>query len=529
MKIIKKLIIITTLICFCSQQVVWAGADRLRPVATANKVAAGDTEITPDSIEGAPIAVENIAEISEDEPEKLSIGAYLVIAVAVLLAIYVYWLGTPVLVKAIAGYQTSGIIGKVLRGAVIMMVGDLIGRPMADGVPHKPKDIINRAVIIFLAAIPMMLASFTLISGIDAAWPQQGLWSLQNLGRAFLMFITGAFTITSFYFFCIVPPLEKWVARKHNLPDLDKILDYYSFKRRFPMNYKAVKSRWAIVLPSYACLNLLPFWGVSRLEGLAIISAFNRIFVAFWASRKKEEKGERFPFLHAMKDSVSGLARSAHVGKKRKAAPEPEVNIPPTNESGPVAESLERDLSREVTQSFSLDNGVAIPMFPKPHVLILDNNPRAIKSARKHFAGWVIVEAQNITEAVRAVEEHPPFDIIISDLDLSNNALQKIKLIKVGPRRTFTVKAGETFAFWMVTHEKRPQRIILTSSIFERNGRDRLAAILVGHNPSTIERKAKVAGIIVLPKSSIRRGDADFLVHVDFNQRTKLSAFAKAA
>ena len=145
---------------------------------------------------------------------------------------------------------------------------------------------------------------------------------------------------------------------------------------------------------------------------------------------------------------------------------------------------------------------------PERNLFILDDkliNIESIKSALS--AGYNYVkQAQSLEDAARVIDENPPFDLVVSGLDLSSTIWTKFGHIQFDGQSIPIRMAGLYFALWLHKHPKRPKKIILNSTVFNSDRIDYILAVLTGSNPAAIKNRAEQAGIVVQGKEYTYKG-----------------------
>jgi CheY-like chemotaxis protein len=145
---------------------------------------------------------------------------------------------------------------------------------------------------------------------------------------------------------------------------------------------------------------------------------------------------------------------------------------------------------------------------PDRRLFILDDKRESIESIKSAFSRSYnyIRHAQSLEEAMRAIDENPTFDLVISDLDLSPTIWTKFGHIHFDGQPIPTRIAGMSFVLWLRNHPKRPKRIILNSTVFNSKGLDYILAALTGSHPAVIRNQLEQEGIIVQGKEHTYKG-----------------------
>jgi len=158
-------------------------------------------------------------------------------------------------------------------------------------------------------------------------------------------------------------------------------------------------------------------------------------------------------------------------------------------------------------QSHSQAN-LIIANAPERNLFILDDKLKSIELIKSSLsAGYNYVkQAQSLEDAARVIDENPPFDLVVSDLDLSSTIWTKFGHIQFNGQSIPIRMAGLYFVLWLHNHPKRPERIILNSTVFNSEGIDYILAVLTGSHPAVIRRQLEERGIIVQGKEHTYKG-----------------------
>ncbi|NQT32741.1 MAG: hypothetical protein HQ594_03600 [Candidatus Omnitrophica bacterium] len=145
-------------------------------------------------------------------------------------------------------------------------------------------------------------------------------------------------------------------------------------------------------------------------------------------------------------------------------------------------------------------------------VLILDDRPEhieqtceSIRDLYPHISRDSIKKATSLYEAAGIIKRNPPFDLVISDVDLSHTIWTKLSQVEFNHGLIRLTSAGKEFVMCLAHHrKKRPRHIILQSTMFEERITDRIMAFFVfGSEFANVKKKLRKAGIIIQPKSKL--------------------------
>ncbi|MCX5710428.1 MAG: hypothetical protein NT060_00415, partial [Candidatus Omnitrophica bacterium] len=145
-----------------------------------------------------------------------------------------------------------------------------------------------------------------------------------------------------------------------------------------------------------------------------------------------------------------------------------------------------------VSCNYYLPGAIALPqdLLPKERLLILEDRPEHLQKLLAVYRGKFkqIFTAWSLDEAREMIEKYSPFDLVISDLDLSSKLiyrdsrgviLTKFATVLFNGEEVPIRRAGEAFVLWVANHLLlRPKIIVLHSSSFEKWSRDYWFAIL---------------------------------------------------
>ena len=175
-------------------------------------------------------------------------------------------------------------------------------------------------------------------------------------------------------------------------------------------------------------------------------------------------------------------------------------------------------LQRHPNVTYVLDGGasrlVAPDALTEKHVdpkstksiFILDDRPEVlgevIEYVRKHCPNIErIVTAEDLDKAKDAIEKEEPFDLVVSDLCISNITAESFKYVDFAGKKVQLRRGGEAFVTWLKNHQKCPQEIILHSTMFNRFSFDSFLALATGYKPRAAKDRMREIGVIAQPKT----------------------------
>ena len=114
-------------------------------------------------------------------------------------------------------------------------------------------------------------------------------------------------------------------------------------------------------------------------------------------------------------------------------------------------------------------------------VLFLDDNKNRRKHARERFRCVSFIETETVTDAIRLLDESPPFDIVHLDHDLDGKVF---------------VRSDENSGFWVAKHisempiHKRPRVVVIHTHNLD--GAKKMFEVLIGQVTTLIHQPYEV-------------------------------------
>lgn len=246
--------------------------------------------------------------------------AAIVIGICTLSAVTLWSFGIRETIALLAGGDATA-WSKALAFAAFIVFGDLVGTKISDVPRHTLRQILERAVVTAAAGLILAINARALIAGVNLFVPKVGVWSLDNLLRAFLMYVLGAVFVSVGYSLFIPGHFARKAARQNQPEKAAEVLPKYTLRRQVIKTWNGIKGRWFIVLANYWYMNLLPWGWLTAEVGFGIVSCGINIYTAYKSTCKDLDA----PFARGLLARLSGgpAAAAAPLAEALSRQPDP--------------------------------------------------------------------------------------------------------------------------------------------------------------------------------------------------------------
>lgn len=204
----------------------------------------------------------------------------------------------------LAGDRTAWL--KALTFCGLIVLGDLVGTRISDVPRHSLRLTIQRAVIMAFAGFVLAVNARSLIAGVSTVVPKAGVWSLNNLLRAVLLYGLGAVFVSLCYSLLLPGYFARRAILENRTDGAAGLLAKYTLRRQVIKNWNGIKGRWMVVIANYWYMNLLPWGWLTSDLGFGMVTCAINIYLAF----KSTSKGLNAPFVQRLIGNEAGSTRT---------------------------------------------------------------------------------------------------------------------------------------------------------------------------------------------------------------------------